>query len=330
MKLIYIILIIIALVFFFRRKGESFKSNNSPFPIDVVYTWAGENKSSSQRSAYNHELKYSLRSIFKFAPWVNHIYIYMNAPKKVPSWFNEQYKKKITLVDHTETILVNYMPNTNSNAIETTLSEIPGLSEHFIYFNDDCFLTSPCKSSDFFTNAGKPYVSNKIVKTVPMSKNGNKSTKIKYPDFPYELYKSGWPHVPLPRLKSSSKQFQNEFADYIEWVRKTTTRSNIGCSPCSKNNLHCPCQQQHQILSHYMYKKGAAALNNYDQPRMDTYMTSLGIVKNSRVLDKVINNPTKFLCVQDVDDDPAKKIVFNKIILEFYEKLYPEKPFYEK
>lgn len=321
-KLLLVILISLIIVFLI-----VYFINNSLFPIDVVYTWAGENNSNNKRFSYNNELKYSLRSIFKFAPWVNHIYIYMNAPKKVPSWFNEQYKKKITIVDHTETILANYMPNTNSNAIETTLSEIPGLNEHFIYFNDDFFLTSPCKWSDFFTLTGKPYVSNKIVKTIPMSINGHNT---KYPEFPYEIYQGTWPHIPLPRLKSGSKQFQNEFADYIEWVRKTTTRNTIGCSPCLKNKLHCPCQQQHYILSHYMYKKGVAALKNYDQPHIYTYMSSADIVKNKHVLDKVINNPKKYLCINDVDDAESKKYYFNKIILEFYEKIYPDKPYYEK
>ena len=46
-----------------------------PFPIDVVYTWKGEKKSNNIRLGYNHELKYSLRSVDMYAPWVNKIYI---------------------------------------------------------------------------------------------------------------------------------------------------------------------------------------------------------------------------------------------------------------
>ena len=45
-----------------------------PFPIDVVYTWKGEDKSNDIRLGYNHELKYSLRSVDLYAPWVNKIY----------------------------------------------------------------------------------------------------------------------------------------------------------------------------------------------------------------------------------------------------------------
>ena len=66
-----------------------------PFKIDIVYTWAGENHNkNNERLSDNNELKYSLRSVMKYAPWVNKIYILMNPPKKKPSWFNKNYKKK--------------------------------------------------------------------------------------------------------------------------------------------------------------------------------------------------------------------------------------------
>jgi len=46
------------------------RKNTTPFPIDVVYTWKGENKSNNIRYGYNNEIKYSLRSIEAYAPWV--------------------------------------------------------------------------------------------------------------------------------------------------------------------------------------------------------------------------------------------------------------------
>ncbi|QJB69461.1 hypothetical protein HF685_09350 [Parasphingorhabdus halotolerans] len=46
------------------------------------------------------------------------------------------------------------MPTFNSLSIETFLCRISGLSEHFIYFNDDLFLTSRVEFADFFTTTG--------------------------------------------------------------------------------------------------------------------------------------------------------------------------------
>lgn len=303
--------------------------NNPYFPIDVVYTWSGEINTNNKRFSYNNELKYSLRSIMKFAPWVNHIYIYMNPPKKLPSWFNNNYKKKITILDHNETILRNYTPNTNSNAIETTLSEITGLSEHFIYFNDDFFLTRPCKWRDFFSISGKPYIPEECSTAVSMIKDKNKNKKnIIYPDFPNNQFKNGWIHIPIPRLKSSMKQFQKKYSDYIEWVRNTKTRKEIGCNVCI--NLHCPCQQQHSLISYYMYKNRNALLKDYNKSNIYKYTTIKQLATNKKYLNDILNNPPKFFCVNDADDD-IDKDEYSKIIKKyFYEKLYHEKYFYEK
>ena len=57
------------------RSQKPVAVTNPPFPIDIVYTWKGESKSSNVRLGYNYELKYSLRSVELYAPWVNKIFI---------------------------------------------------------------------------------------------------------------------------------------------------------------------------------------------------------------------------------------------------------------
>ena len=77
----------------------------------------------------NNELLYSLRSVEKNAPWVNHIFI-VTANQR-PKWLNLN-NKKVTVVNQ-DTIMDGFsLPNFNSCAIETYLSKIPGLSEYFI------------------------------------------------------------------------------------------------------------------------------------------------------------------------------------------------------
>jgi len=63
---------------------------------------------------------------------------------------------KIRIVDH-RAIFAGYedaLPTFNSLSIETMLWRIPGLADHFLYFNDDVFLTAPVTPSDFFSADG--------------------------------------------------------------------------------------------------------------------------------------------------------------------------------
>ena len=59
--LIYIILIVFFLLLIMMKINTN--DNTTPFPIDVVYSWKGEEITDNPRSSYNHELKYSLRAI---------------------------------------------------------------------------------------------------------------------------------------------------------------------------------------------------------------------------------------------------------------------------
>ena len=97
----------------------------------------------------NDELKYSLRSIEKYAKWIHKVYIVTNG--QVPSWLDVS-NPKIEVVTH-EQIFRNtsYLPTFSSSAIETNLHHIPGLSDYFIYFNDDVFLGRPVYPYDFYT-----------------------------------------------------------------------------------------------------------------------------------------------------------------------------------
>ena len=84
MKLLFIVLTIILIIVYLLVRNPIYEYlpfnliKKPSFPIDVVYTWAGENKELNVRTAYNYELKYSIISILKYLPWVNHIYVLMN------------------------------------------------------------------------------------------------------------------------------------------------------------------------------------------------------------------------------------------------------------
>lgn len=109
----------------------------------------------AQRWRDHDELKYSLRSVEKFVPWINHIHIVTDG--QVPKWLDANHPR-VSIVDHAAIIPPDYLPNFNSNAIEFFIHRIPGLAEHFLYANDDMFFGQPLTPDFFFDPAGNPIV----------------------------------------------------------------------------------------------------------------------------------------------------------------------------
>lgn len=159
-------------------------------PIDVVYTWVNgtdprwkrekefwhkhwiasltgqplpvwgqdadikgkDDSNSDNRFRDNEELRYSLRSLEKYAPWVRHIYIVTDG--QIPSWLNIE-SPRLSIIKHSDIFAnASHLPVFSSPAIEWNLDNIPGLSDMFLYFNDDVFLGSPVRPEDFITQGG--------------------------------------------------------------------------------------------------------------------------------------------------------------------------------
>lgn len=145
-------------------------------PVDVVYTWVddtdpkwrerrdhaklaagiraeGGADSGDVRFRNRDELRYSLRSLAMYAPWVRNIYLVTD--NQTPSWLNTTHPG-IKVVNHREIFDdPELLPTFNSHAIESQLHRIEGLAEHFLYFNDDVFLGRPVTPRSFFDSNGK-------------------------------------------------------------------------------------------------------------------------------------------------------------------------------
>jgi len=145
--------------------------------IDVVYTWVygqdvrwqtdfrtyvGEAESDplakdlASRYFCRDALRYSLRSLQLYAPFVRHVYLV--TANQVPAWLDRDHPD-LTLISHSE-IFPNpdHLPTFNSHAIETHLHAIAGLSERFLYMNDDVFFARRTHADDFFDATGRPIV----------------------------------------------------------------------------------------------------------------------------------------------------------------------------
>jgi hypothetical protein len=148
------------------------------FDIDAVITWVDgsdpalkrkrdhylsnattplhDNGINPHRWVCSDELNFCLRSIANNAPWVRRVWIVTDNQIPDVAKLSPEFEAKISIVDHRE-IFADYesaLPTFNSLAIETMLWRIPGLSEHFLYFNDDVFLTAPVEIADFFAANG--------------------------------------------------------------------------------------------------------------------------------------------------------------------------------
>lgn len=97
-------------------------------------------------------LQYWFRAVEKFAPWVNKIHFVTWG--HLPEWMNTE-NPKLNIVNHKDYIPKEYLPTFNANTIELNLHRIKGLSDKFVYFNDDMFITDYVRPEDFFIN-GKP------------------------------------------------------------------------------------------------------------------------------------------------------------------------------
>ena len=108
-------------------------------------------------------LQYLFRGIEKFAPWVRKVHFVTTGQK--PKWLNLN-AERLNFVRHEDFIPKEYLPTFSVRPIELNLHRIEGLSEQFIYFNDDYFLLRPVSPDRFFRH-GLP-CDMAILDTLPM------------------------------------------------------------------------------------------------------------------------------------------------------------------
>ena len=148
------------------------------FDVDAVITWVDgsdpalarqrdhylshaqaplhDNGTNPHRWVCSDELNFCLRSIANNARWVRRVWIVTDNQIPEIATLPADFAAKISVVDHKDIFagFEDALPTFNSLSIETMLWRIPSLSEHFLYFNDDVFLTARVEVSDFFSDVG--------------------------------------------------------------------------------------------------------------------------------------------------------------------------------
>lgn len=187
--------------------------------IDLVYMWVDGNdpvwqekrnkfigvpteKSTTNckgRYANNDELKYSLRSIEMYAPWVRNIFIVTD--NQTPDWLDTS-NPKIRIIDHKEIMPQESLPCFNSSVIEHFIYKIPGLSEQFLLANDDTFINQQVQPGTFFAEDGLPIMR----LTHSRLRNFFLAFKKKFLGIPYKNY--------VQIVHNSAKLVEKKFGTY--------------------------------------------------------------------------------------------------------------------
>lgn len=143
-------------------------------PIDAVITWVDGNTPFHQRERAKYmaeifaplhenarnphrwhnsdEILYCLQSIETFAPWTRKIWIVIDTELPDLSSLSDQLQAKVQFVFHRDIFgeFGAVLPTFNSVTIESMIWRVEGLSERFMYFNDDVFLSAPLNPTDVF------------------------------------------------------------------------------------------------------------------------------------------------------------------------------------
>jgi len=307
------------------------------FPIDVIYTWVdGEDPtwrkkfnaakkkldpnfvSSNTASRYTSrdELKYSLRGLAMYAPWIHKIYIITDNQK--PKWLKEN--DQLEVISHRQIFNKSSLPVFNSHAIESQMHKIPKLAEHYVYFNDDFSLTSHAAPSLFFNEAGlaKLFPSKALFgvggqvspESIP-SIAGNNDAKLLVKKLGAKpTHKFG--HAPFPQVRSVAKETARTFPEDFKRTGASQFRDKTDISPVT-------------LINHFALIKGRAIRAKYKLTVMDISKWDDDYARWT------LHHKPRAMCLNDTVDmtDEQKDIIEPKLRI-FLQRMFPFKSPWEK
>ncbi|MEQ6167141.1 MULTISPECIES: Stealth CR1 domain-containing protein [unclassified Ekhidna] len=296
-------------------------------PIDLVYTWVDGNDLEYQKLVNKYYekpldlnperyrdlfdlMKYSLRSVEKFAPWINHIYIFTCRPQK-PDWLNIDHPK-ISVVHHDEVFDEQDVPTFNYNVIESYIHKIPGLSDDFIYLNDDFLFGNEVHPQDFYTKDGKVLIHGTLFGENLGWRIYNKKNDIVglglIEHSPLLIRKEWWQGMQdarqelIKEIKSHKFREDTDVMTYKLYRWYTLKHQSKYCRPIKLPEL-LKIHSFHKITNNLKKQKRAFKWLEKKQP--------------------------KFYCLNDDQGkNPNQKVV--AIVQEFLHRMYPDKSGYER
>lgn len=286
-------------------------------------------------------LKYWFRGVEKFAPWVNKIYFVTWG--HIPEWLNTK-NPKLQIINHKDYIPEKYLPTFSSHPIEINLHRIKGLSEKFVYFNDDTFIINNVNKEDFFKN-GFPVdvglesavttMDNSMLKIyynnlAIINSNFKKRDVIKVREKWFSL-KYG-KHVLRGILSMPWKRFIGFYnchcpQPFLKETFKTVWNTNEEIlNKTSSNKFRCQ-----EDVSQYLFRYWQLCENKFI-PRNTKFSKSITIIDDEKFACKTIQKQkVKVLCLNDNENINNEQFeIFKRNIINSFEKILPEKSLFEK
>ena len=178
----------------------------------------------------NSELMFNLRALERFFPDHGHVYIVTDG--QTPAWLRPS--SRLTLVDHRH-LLASTSPEVfDSGHIESYLHHIPGLSERFIYLNDDVFFGQKVDSAWWFEDRLKVFLE-PAAAAYPKALHPDETALVNasiesgrwltqhYPH--YRHLPQVYSHAPRAMRKSMMYELEQLAQDWFAQVRSTVFRS---------------------------------------------------------------------------------------------------------
>lgn len=328
--------------------------------IDAVFTWVDgndidwmsrksnflhdkpeklQNKKVNSKGRFfdNDELKYSLRSIYQFAPWINNIYIITD--NQTPKWLNIDHPQ-INIVDHKEIFDSKDLPSYNSMAIEMNLHKINGLNNFFLSFNDDFFIGRMTSPEDFFQNGKPKLFSGKkrfTLEQLSERKSGNEYFHAnnnarmliynKYNFFPDFNLRHGIKVLDKKTLNDLEKVFYRDF----ENTRGSNFRTKKDVWPIALYSFYLVAQGLNEPYYLAPLRKNLLRYNlNFLRKGRDyTYLplTTCSLKKIKSKLNAIKKYKPLMFCINDGPNVIDQKRILTKNFLHEY---FPDKSIYEK
>ena len=309
------------------------------FKVDAVYTWVdGDDpawqakrdarlaeltglsltRASSGRARFlsRDELRYSMRSLHLFAPWLNHIYLVTDGQE--PPWLDPTHPD-VTVVDHDQILAAEHLPTFNSHAIETGLHRVPSLSEHFIYFNDDVLLGRPMRPDQFFNAAGQfaAFVGRVLGEdtqdALPFRRAGLNNRTLLGEDFGRTITRT-MRHTPHPFTRQVFEELEGRYPAQIGRTAAAPFRSENDVSAASS------------LAQHYGMLTGAA----YPSEMNDAFVAITEARLENTLIELLTTRERDVICVADHHDWALPEGRVNVMLREFFEAYYPVAAPWEK
>jgi hypothetical protein len=146
--------------------------------IDLVYTWVDDQWPGYRDLLHTHAgvrhdhnpnrtrdnlelLRYSLRSVARYMPWVRNVHLLTCRPQ-MPAWLDAS---RVSLIHHDQIMEPRVLPTFSSFAIVSHVNRIPGLSQRFVYMEDDMLLGAPVGVADLMDDRGRLLVYPRMERT---------------------------------------------------------------------------------------------------------------------------------------------------------------------